>query len=164
MASNDCVSAVFLIAILFAASYPLAHGQALTLRGLRVEGRLCCTPTENCPVQGGQGVAGVPVSLSCTVAGVSITAGQGTTGANGMINFTTVPALLGFIGSSLFNLTNIIPCVATARLPLDSAVICPVLSAANGTLVSAIQSAGTILNTTTGLVRNTLSGFIRVGI
>ncbi|GFQ07374.1 hypothetical protein PHJA_002881500 [Phtheirospermum japonicum] len=160
MASNDRVSAVFLIALLFAASYPLAHGQALTLRGLRVEGRLCCTPTANCPVQGGQGVAGVPVSLSCTVAGVSITAGQGTTGANGTINiFTTVPALLGFI--------VICPVLSAANGTLVSAIQSAgtILNTTTGTLVSAIQSAGTILNTTTGLVRNTsLSGFIRLGI
>ncbi|GFQ06901.1 hypothetical protein PHJA_002834100 [Phtheirospermum japonicum] len=165
MASNNRVSAVFLIALLFAASYPLAHGRWATLRGLRVDGRLCCTSTGNCPVLGGQGVAGVPVSLNCTITGASFTAGQGTTSANGAFDiFTTVPTLLKHLQSSLFKPPPIIPCVATARLPLDSAVICPVLSAVNDTLVSNIQNVGETFSTNTGLIRTaTITEFVRLG-
>ncbi|GFQ02636.1 hypothetical protein PHJA_002407600 [Phtheirospermum japonicum] len=57
----------------------------VSVRGLTVGGRLCCTPTGNCPVQGGQGVAGVPVSLNCSSPVGSFTAGQGTTSANGTL-------------------------------------------------------------------------------
>ncbi|KAL3632594.1 hypothetical protein CASFOL_025578 [Castilleja foliolosa] len=155
--SNNRVSALILIALLFAASYPLGHGQNITLDGLRVNGRLCCTPTGNCPVQGGQGVAGVPVTLNCTIFGVSTTLGRATTNTNGTFNIN-VPALTGLILGF-----PIVPCVASTQLPFDSTVICPTLSTVNGTLVSAIRSAGTFFNQTIGTVQNaTLTGFINL--
>ncbi|KAL3632596.1 hypothetical protein CASFOL_025580 [Castilleja foliolosa] len=157
MASNNRISAVILIALLFAASYPQAQGQNITLNGLRVNGRLCCTPTGNCPVQGGQGVAGVPVTLNCTIFGASTTLGRATTNTNGTFNIN-VPALTGLILGF-----PIVPCVASTQLPFDSTVICPALSTVNGTLVSAIRSAGTFFNQTIGTIQNaTLTGFINL--
>ncbi|KAL3632632.1 hypothetical protein CASFOL_025616 [Castilleja foliolosa] len=156
-ASNNRVSALILIALLFAASYPLAHGQTFTLQGLRVNGRLCCTPTGNCPVLGGQGVAGVPVTLNCTIFGVSTRVGQATTNTNGTFNIS-VPALRGLILG-----LPIVPCVASTQLPFDSTVICPALSTVNGTLVSAIRSTGIFFNQTLALIQNAaLTGFINL--
>ncbi|KAI3459660.1 hypothetical protein Pfo_016323 [Paulownia fortunei] len=149
-------SALFLIAlVLFAATNPLAQGLGITLRGLSVGGQLCCTSTGNCP---GQGVAGAAVSLNCTILGVSTTVGQTTTNANGSFNIT-VPALTGLILG-----LPILPCVASVRLPLDS-VVCPVLSTTNGVLASVVQSVGTLLTSTLGLIQNaTIVGFVNVGI
>ncbi|KAG8372224.1 hypothetical protein BUALT_Bualt12G0044300 [Buddleja alternifolia] len=146
-------SALFLISLLFAASNPLANGQILTLRGLSVTGRLCCTPTGNCP---GQGVNGALVRLNCTILGSNVTVGQGTTNVNGNFNIT-VGALTGLI----LGLPTL-PCVAVVQLPLNN-VVCPVLSTTNGVLASALQSVGTVVTSLLGLVQNfVLNGFFRI--
>ncbi|KAG8372221.1 hypothetical protein BUALT_Bualt12G0043900 [Buddleja alternifolia] len=148
-------SALFLIALLFVASNPLANGQILTLRGLSVTGRLCCTPTGNCP---GQGVSGALVRLNCTILGSNVTVGQGTTNVNGNFNIT-VGALTGLI----LGLPTL-PCVAVVQLPLNN-VVCPVLSTTNGVLASALQSVGTVVTSLLGLVQNfVLNGFFRISV
>ncbi|KAL7097598.1 hypothetical protein ACP275_10G154600 [Erythranthe tilingii] len=153
--NNNGATAFFLISLLFAAaSTPLAHGQSLTVRGLTVIGSLCCTPTGNCP---GQGVAGVPVSLNCTLVGGSARVlGTGVTDANGRFNIT-LPALTGLILGQPF-----VPCVTTVQLPL-STVICPALNTTTGLLAAAVQSAGTVFTSTLGLIQNaTITGFVGV--
>ncbi|KAL3632630.1 hypothetical protein CASFOL_025614 [Castilleja foliolosa] len=149
--SYNRVHALFLISLLFAASNPLVHGQIINLGGLTVGGTLCCTPTGNCP--GGQGVAGSLVSLNCSILGSTVTVGQATTNANGTFNIT-VPGIAGLVLG-----LPIVPCTASVQLPLSS-VVCPVLSTANGLLVSAIQSLGTIVTSALGLIQNaTIIGF-----
>ncbi|KAL7138236.1 hypothetical protein ABFS83_10G150300 [Erythranthe nasuta] len=152
---NNGVAAFFLVAFLFVvASTPLANGQVITLRGLTVNGSLCCTPTANCP---GQGVAGVPVSLNCTILGVGARVlGSGVTNVNGSFNIT-VPAITGLILG-----LPMLPCVVTVQLPL-SPVVCPVLNATTGILAATVNSVGTLVNSTLGLVRAaTIGGFVNV--
>ncbi|KAG8372230.1 hypothetical protein BUALT_Bualt12G0044900 [Buddleja alternifolia] len=154
----NCASALFLIALLFAASNPLANGQLLPNplpRGITLNGTLCCTATGNCP---GQGVAGALVSLNCTVLGATVNLGQATTNANGTFNIT-VPAVRGIVLGH-----SVIPCVTAVRLPLNN-VACPVLSTANGVLASALESVGTLVTSALGLVQNVrLTGFVNVNI
>ncbi|KAL8041163.1 hypothetical protein ABFX02_10G148700 [Erythranthe guttata] len=138
-------SAFFLVAFLFVvASTPLAHGQVVTLRGLTVNGSLCCTPSANCP---GQGVSGIPVSLNCTIVGVGARVlGSGITNVNGSFNIT-VPAITGLILG-----LPMLPCVVTVQLPL-SPVVCPVINATTGILAATVNSVGTLVNSTLGLVQ-----------
>ncbi|KAL8041168.1 hypothetical protein ABFX02_10G149200 [Erythranthe guttata] len=139
---SNGATALFLIALLFAATNPLAHGH-LAL-GLSVSGSLCCTPTGNCP---GRGVSGVTVSLDCTVLGVGATVlGRGITDVNGIFNI-----YVRAMGGLTLGLP-IIPCVATVQLPL-STLVCPVLSTATGVLTSALIPVGTVVNATS-LVQN----------
>ncbi|KAL7097595.1 hypothetical protein ACP275_10G154300 [Erythranthe tilingii] len=152
---NNGVPAFFLVAFLFVvASTPLANGQSLTLRGLTVNGSLCCTPSANCP---GQGVSGVPVSLNCTILGVGARVlGTGVTNVNGSFNIT-VPAITGLILG-----LPMLPCVVTVQLPL-SPVVCPVLNATTGILAATVNSVGTLLTSTLGLVQAaTIGAFINV--
>ncbi|CAA0809792.1 Unknown protein [Striga hermonthica] len=149
MAHNRAL-ALFLVALVFAASNPLAHGLQLNVTGLTVSGQLCCTPTGNCP---GQGVSGALVSLNCTnFLGVTTTVGQTTTGINGTFNIT-VPGLT----SLLRGLPNLLPCVASVQLPLDPA-ICPVLSTVNGTLVATVSFVGIVVSALLGFVASFLAG------
>ncbi|GER51955.1 S-acyl fatty acid synthase thioesterase [Striga asiatica] len=144
--AHNCGLALFLIALVFAASNPLAHGQQLNVTGLTVSGRLCCTPTGNCP---GQGVPGALVSLNCTnfLGGGTITVGQTRTSINGTFNIT-VPRLTGL---DLRGFPNI-SCVASVNLPLNSA-ICPVLSTVNGTLVATLSLVEILLSETLVVAR-----------
>ncbi|KAL9154885.1 hypothetical protein ABFS82_10G146700 [Erythranthe guttata] len=154
---SNGVSAFFLVAFLFAvASTPLAHGQVITARGLTVNGSLCCTPTGNCP---GQGVSGVPVSLNCTIVGVGARVlGSGITNVNGSFNIT-VPAITGLILG-----LPMLPCVVTVQLPL-SPVVCPVLNATTGILAATVNSIGTVLTSTFGLVQAaTIGAFFNIRI
>ncbi|KAL7154858.1 hypothetical protein ABFS83_03G031900 [Erythranthe nasuta] len=146
-------TALFLIALLFVASNPLAHGQEeLPMAGLSVSGSLCCTPTGNCP---GRGVSGVPVSLNCNVLGVGVTVlGRGITNVNGIFNIY-VPTVSGLILG-----LPIIPCVATVQLRL-SPLVCPVLSTTTGLLTSALIPVGTVVNATSVVQNVGLIGFIK---
>lgn len=62
-------STLCFIALLFlgaSSNYPFAHAQP---NGVAISGKVCCTPTGNCPAGGqgqGQGVPRVVVRLNCT--------------------------------------------------------------------------------------------------
>ncbi|KAK4428479.1 hypothetical protein Salat_1147500 [Sesamum alatum] len=150
--ASATTSALFLVALLLFTTH--GHGQGIVLPSLRVTGGLCCTSTGNCP---GQGINGTVVRLNCTnILGVTTTVGQSTTNATGFFNIS-VPSITGI----LLGLPTI-PCAVSVQLPLN-ATICPVLSTTTGVLASAVQSVGTVVNTTLGTVLNVvITGFIRL--
>ncbi|KAL7137803.1 hypothetical protein ABFS83_10G117700 [Erythranthe nasuta] len=142
-------SVIFLIVVHFVAiTNRLAHGQLFVgLSNMNFEGRLCCTTTGNCP---GQGIPGVPVSITCTINGYTDVAGQGTTDVNGAFNVYVLGITGYFYGLST------IPCVATVQLPLDT-VVCPALNTTTGLLSSAFRRNGTA----NGSLKATIVGFVR---
>ncbi|KAK4428476.1 hypothetical protein Salat_1147200 [Sesamum alatum] len=112
------------------------------------------TSTGNCPEQG---INGTVVRQNCTnILGVTTTVSQSTTNATGFFNIS-LPSITGI----LFGLPTI-PCVVSVQLP-SNATVCPVLSTTTGVLASAVQSVGTVVNTTVGAPLNrVITGFIRL--
>ncbi|KAL1534449.1 hypothetical protein AAHA92_30624 [Salvia divinorum] len=102
-------------------------------------GKLCCTPTGNCP-PGSIGIPDVTVNLNCTniLTGVQ-TIFQGVTNTVGVFNIT-LPNL-----PVLPPLGSLLSCAVVINLPLDTTV-CPILNNVTGILTGLPTLVNTILN------------------
>ncbi|XP_073034847.1 uncharacterized protein [Primulina eburnea] len=140
---------IFLLFLLSAASVLPSHAELITIKGVKVAGRLFCSATGNpCPTC--SGIEGVNVTITCNGATTSV--GSVLTDASGFFN-----TVLNLADGLLFDNTSL-PCFVTVKLPIAKCTLLP----PTGILRAPVNFLGNVITGTVGLVAETVIATLNV--